>query len=93
MMRGGVVVKITSIGVNGINPYNKQTVNVKPKEAKTNVADKIEISTTAKALSTSLNYSTDRAQKVQKLKEEIQSGEYKVDAHKVAEDLLNYYRK
>lgn len=92
-MRGGVVVKITSIGVNGINPYNKQQVNIKPKETKPNVTDKIEISTTAKELSTSLNYSTDRAQKVQKLKEEIQSGEYKVDTHKVAEDLLNYYRK
>lgn len=85
--------KITSIGVNGINPYNKQQVNIKPKETKPNVTDKIEISTTAKELSTSLNYSTDRAQKVQKLKEEIQSGEYKVDTHKVAEDLLNYYRK
>lgn len=92
-MRGGVVVKITSIGVNGINPYNKQQVNIKPKETKLNVTDKIEISTTAKELSTSLNYSTDRAQKVQKLKEEIQSGEYKVNTHKVAEDLLNYYRK
>lgn len=92
-MRGGVVVKITSIGVNGINPYNKQQVNIKPKETKPNVTDKIEISTTAKELSTSLNYSTDRAQKIQKLKEEIQSGEYKVDTHKVAEDLLNYYRK
>lgn len=92
-MRGGVVVKITSIGVNGINPYNKQQVNIKPKETKPNVTDKIEISTTAKELSTSLNYSTDRAQKVQKLKEEIQSGEYKVNTHKVAEDLLNYYRK
>ena len=37
-------------------------------------------------------YSTERANHVQQLKKDIASGEYKVDARKVAEDMLKYYR-
>lgn len=84
--------KITSYNVNSINPYNKQQKNVKSIDSKSTFADKIEISTTAKEMSVSSTYSTERAEKVKKLKEEIQSGEYKVDARKVAEDMLKYYR-
>ncbi|MEL4024091.1 flagellar biosynthesis anti-sigma factor FlgM [Lysinibacillus endophyticus] len=84
--------KITSFNVNSVNPYNKQQRNVKTAEEKTTFTDKIEISTTAKEMSASSTYSAERAQRIQKLKEEIQSGEYQVDARKVAEDLLKYYR-
>jgi len=87
-------VKITSFGMNSINPYNKQQKSLKAAESKTAVnADKIEISTAAKEMSASSTYNSERAQKVQQLKEQIQSGNYRVDAHKVAEDMLNYYRK
>ena len=86
--------KITSFGMNSINPYNKQQKSLKAAESKTAVnADKIEISTAAKEMSASSTYNSERAQKVQQLKEQIQSGNYRVDAHKVAEDMLNYYRK
>ncbi len=37
-------------------------------------------------------YSTERAERVQQLKADIDSGEYKVNARKVAEDMLKYYR-
>ncbi len=84
--------KITSFNVNSINPYNKQQKNIKASSGKTSFTDKIEISATAKEMSVSSTYSTERAEKVKKLKEEIQSGEYKVDAKKVAEDMLKYYR-
>ena len=37
-------------------------------------------------------YSSERADHVQQLKKDIASGQYKVDARKVAEDMLKYYR-
>jgi len=87
-------VKITSFGMNSINPYNKQQKSLKAAESKTAVnADKIEISTAAKEMSASSTYNSERAQKVQQIKEQIQSGNYQVEAKKIAEDMLNYYRK
>lgn len=84
--------KINSFGVNSVNPYNNQQRNVKSTTGKSSFADKIEISTAAKEMQVSSNFGAERAEKVQKLKAEIQSGEYKVDARKVAEDMLKYYR-
>ncbi|RUL54181.1 flagellar biosynthesis anti-sigma factor FlgM [Lysinibacillus antri] len=84
--------KITSFSINSVNPYNKQQRSAKAASEKQAFADKIEISTTAKEMSASSTYSSERAQKVQQLKEKIQSGEYQVDARKVAEDMLKYYR-
>lgn len=84
--------KITSFSINSVNPYNKQQRAAKAASVNQVFADKIEISTTAKEMSASSTYSSERAQKVQQLKEKIQSGEYQVDARKVAEDMLKYYR-
>ncbi|MCP1143733.1 flagellar biosynthesis anti-sigma factor FlgM [Lysinibacillus endophyticus] len=81
--------KITPIQVNSVNPYNKQQRKINATATASTYADKIEISTTAKEMST---INTERAQKIQNLKEQIQTGEYKVDARKVAEDMLKYYR-
>jgi len=93
-LQGGIIVKITSFGMNSVNPYNKQQKNLKAAESKgAPSTDKIEISSAAKEMSTSSTYSAERAQKLQKLKEQIQSGEYQVDAQKVAENMLKYYRK
>lgn len=86
--------KITSFGVNSVNPYNKQQKSLKAAESKSVAAtDKIEISSAAKEMSASSTYSTERAQKIEQLKEQIHSGNYQVDSRKVAEDMLNYYRK
>ncbi len=84
--------KITSIGVNNVNPYNKQQQKLKSVSGQSPFADKIEISTAAKEMQGSSTYSAERAEKVEKLKAEIESGEYKVDARKVAADMLKYYR-
>ena len=85
--------KITSLNMNSINPYNKQLKNITTSEAKSKKqTDKIEISATAKEMSVSSKYSSERAQKVQQLKQQVQSGEYQVNTQKVAEDILKYYR-
>ena len=86
--------KITSHGIHSVNPYTKQQQNnIKPMNGKSTSVDKIEISSAAKEMQISSNYNTERTEKLQKLKEQIQTGEYKVDANKLAEDVLKYYRK
>ncbi|MBB5149717.1 MULTISPECIES: flagellar biosynthesis anti-sigma factor FlgM [Ureibacillus] len=84
--------KINPINTNSVNPYTKQQRNVNTVKAKNAFADRIEISDAAKEMQVVSDYSQERAEKIQKLKKEIQSGQYKVDAQKVAEDMLKYYR-
>ncbi|WP_332651798.1 flagellar biosynthesis anti-sigma factor FlgM [Lysinibacillus sp. 54212] len=84
--------KINTFGVNSINPYNQSNRQINDVKKGQSFADKLEISITAKEMQGTKNYNTERAERVEKLKEEIASGEYKVDARKVAEDMLKYYR-
>ncbi|MEG0258849.1 MAG: flagellar biosynthesis anti-sigma factor FlgM [Lysinibacillus sp.] len=84
--------KITTYGVNAVNAYKNQVRNVKSAENKASFADKIEISKAAQSMQGASTYSTERSERVQQLKADIESGEYKVDGRKVAEDMLKYYR-
>lgn len=84
--------KINNYGIQGINPYNNTKRTKETTTQGSSFADKLEISTAAKEMNVTSQIEAERAAKVQKLKEEIQSGEYKVDARKVAEDMLKYYR-
>ncbi|HAU34151.1 MAG TPA: flagellar biosynthesis anti-sigma factor FlgM [Lysinibacillus sp.] len=84
--------KITSYGINAVNAYKNQVRNVKSDTNKTSFVDKIEISKAAQDMKSVSTYNTERADRVQQLKKDIDSGEYKVDARKVAEDMLKYYR-
>ena len=85
--------KINQINLRALQTYN-QTRNVKKSEkAQTSFADKLEISKKAKEMQVSSTYEAERADKVNSLKEDIDSGNYKVDARKVAQDMLNYYRR
>ncbi|WP_054767427.1 flagellar biosynthesis anti-sigma factor FlgM [Lysinibacillus parviboronicapiens] len=84
--------KITSYGVNAVNAYKNQVRNVKAGDNKASFADKIEISKTAQEMQGVSTYSAERAERVQQLKADIASGDYKVNARQVAEDMLKYYR-
>ena len=84
--------KINPIKMNAINTYSVQQRTTKSVERSQSFADKIEISSAAKEMQGTSSYSTERADRVQKLKADIQSGEYQVNARKVAEDMLKYYR-
>ncbi|EON70426.1 flagellar biosynthesis anti-sigma factor FlgM [Lysinibacillus sphaericus] len=84
--------KITSYGVNAVNAYKNQVRNVKSGDNKASFADKIEISKTAQEMQGVSTYSAERAERVQQLKADIASGDYKVNARQVAEDMLKYYR-
>lgn len=85
--------KINPIGMQAINSYKNQARNVNNTKLNKTFADQIEISSQAKEMQETSTYANERATKVQKLKEEIQSGNYKVDARQVAEDMLKYYRR
>ncbi|MEK4424125.1 flagellar biosynthesis anti-sigma factor FlgM [Solibacillus sp. FSL K6-1523] len=85
--------KINPIGIQAINSYKNQTRPVNNTKTNPSFADQIEISSQAKEMQETSTYANERAERVQKLKEEIQSGNYKVDARQVAEDMLKYYRR
>ena len=85
--------KINPLGIRAIQSYN-QAQSVKKADNKGETfADKLEISSKAKEMQVTSSYETERAAKVNKLKEDINSGTYKVDARKVAQDMLKYYRR
>lgn len=86
------MMKINSFGVPAVNPYANQPRPAKEVKPGASFADKIEISSAAIEMQGTSTYETTRAERVQQLKADIQSGEYKVDANKVARDMLNYYR-
>lgn len=80
--------------VTGSNPYNKN-------QAKTNVLsgfskqkDQLTISAEAKALLEELNskHHLERQAKVAELKEKIESGNYKIEADKIADKLLEWWK-
>ncbi|MGR6898139.1 flagellar biosynthesis anti-sigma factor FlgM [Rummeliibacillus sp. TYF-LIM-RU47] len=86
--------KIQNYGVNKVNPYQNQSLKTeKLKKSTVNMTDQIEISSAAKDLQGIKSYSTDRAERIDQIKEQVESGNYKVDANKLASDLLRYYRK
>ena len=85
--------KINNVGVNAVNPYKRQAQKLDATEqTKKQSTDQLQISSVAKELQSS-SYATERSERVQQLKVEIESGNYKVDAKKVAADLLSFYRK
>ena len=85
--------KINLIGLQAINSYKNQARPVKQTDANKSFSDQIEISSKAKEMQATSTYANERAERLQKLKEEIDSGNYKVDARQVAEDMLKYYRR
>lgn len=84
--------KINSIGMNSVNPYKKQQRSIKTGQNKTTFSDTLEISNAAKEMQVQSSYSLERTEKVNKIKAQIESGEYQVNARQVAEDMLKYYR-
>ena len=85
--------KINPIGLQAINSYKKQARTEKTENVQKSFADHIEISSKAKVMQATNTYANERAERIKQLKADIDSGEYKVDAKQVAEDMLKYYRR
>ncbi|WCK54201.1 flagellar biosynthesis anti-sigma factor FlgM [Aneurinibacillus sp. Ricciae_BoGa-3] len=74
-------------GIQPVNPYNKQ--NAKLEEAnRTRGQDKLEISPEALDLHKTQETEAQRAERIAKLKQQVQAGTYRVDADKVAEKII-----
>lgn len=79
-------------GASLINAYQKH--NQKPAIDKSNASskkDQVQISEQAKAMLESKTTDPARQEKVQQLKSQVQSGEYKVDSQKVAEKIYQFW--
>ena len=86
--------KINKINIPAINPY--KTNQLKAEQAKEQAkikTDKLEISSEAKKLSETSPITTERNERVQQLKAQIESGNYKVDSETLASNLIKYYKK
>jgi negative regulator of flagellin synthesis FlgM len=80
--------------IGGVNPYRKDEVR-KPGESKgtgQSRKDEVQISSEAKELMASQMKDPARAEKLESLKQSVNDGTYKVDARKLAEKLLPYFK-
>jgi negative regulator of flagellin synthesis FlgM len=85
--------KIQKFNVPAINPYKANELKAEQSKQKTQLkADKIEISSEAKQLSELSSYSVERNERIQEIKAQVDSGNYKIDAEKLAENLIKYYK-
>ncbi|MDS9470323.1 flagellar biosynthesis anti-sigma factor FlgM [Sporosarcina pasteurii] len=86
--------KINRINIPAVNPYRTNELKVgKSAQHSAQQQDKIEISSKAKQLSEMNSYGAERKDHVQKIKEQIEAGTYKVNAEEVAKSLIDYYKK
>lgn len=79
--------------IGAINPYQRNIeTGYKEEQKKSRRKDEVSISPEAMEM---LNRSsdTDRVKKIQELKQQVASGTYRVDADKIAEKLLPYFKQ
>lgn len=85
--------KINNYGVNPVNPYKNQQLKTEAtKKAAMNFSDQLEISSEAKDLQGIKDFAATRVDKVQAIKNQLEAGTYKVDADRLANDLLKHFR-
>lgn len=85
--------KITNIGLNQVNPYKRnQQQTEKAQQTMRPTTDQLEISSAAKSMQTKSPVEVNQAERVARIKAQIDAGTYKVDAKKLASNILNYYR-
>jgi negative regulator of flagellin synthesis FlgM len=76
-----------------VNPYQRQFNKTEQAAKATNKKDKVEISLAAKELQEATKFETARQEKIERLKQQIQTGTYQIDEKAIAESILNYYFK
>jgi len=82
---------IHRIGSTNVNPYQRQMNKLEQSAKTTGKKDKVEISQAAKELQEASKLEAIRQEKIEQLKQQVQTGTYTVDAKAVAESVWNYY--
>ncbi|MGP4078948.1 flagellar biosynthesis anti-sigma factor FlgM [Pseudalkalibacillus sp. R45] len=85
--------KINRYGNISNNPYKHQLNKPAESQQQQVKQDKIQISKEALEMQKNQGTSTERAEKIERLKNEIQSGNYQVDSGKVAKKFLDFWTK
>ncbi|WP_075982962.1 flagellar biosynthesis anti-sigma factor FlgM [Bacillus massilinigeriensis] len=86
--------KINNFGTSGINPYKRQMNKLDAaNKASQKVTDKIEISSAAKEMQHVSQISVQRQARVEELKNQVQSGSYKVQTDEVASSIIDFFTK
>lgn len=75
------------------NPYRKQIEKQEKANDAQHKKDKLEISQVAKEMQESTKLEAARQEKVNELKQKIESGDYKVDPYAVAKKFYEYWSK
>ncbi|MFD1736802.1 flagellar biosynthesis anti-sigma factor FlgM [Bacillus salitolerans] len=83
--------KINNINSMNVNPYKKNVNKLPNVERSSAKADKVEISSAAQELRQTSKVVTERLDKVEALRQQVQSGNYSVDAEAVAKSVLQYF--
>ncbi|ASV68255.1 flagellar biosynthesis anti-sigma factor FlgM [Cytobacillus sp. FSL W7-1323] len=79
---------------NQVNPYQRQANMTKQVEqAKTNQADKLEISSKALEMQKTSQSDPARQAKVEQLKMQVENGTYHVDANELAKSLVQHFQQ
>jgi negative regulator of flagellin synthesis FlgM len=76
------------------NPYNKQAQDMKQESVQSAYKkDEIQISDEAKKLLSSSKFEQERTEKVNEIKQQVESGHYQVNTSKIAKSILDFWRK
>lgn len=85
--------KINNFGTHRVNPYNRQINKMDEMKKAEKPVDKVEISSTAKAMQQLSDVEQQRAKKVEELKIQVENGTYKPNPQEIAKSIANFYSK
>jgi negative regulator of flagellin synthesis FlgM len=85
--------KINNFGTHRVNPYNRQMNKLDELKKAEKPVDKVEISSTAKAMQQVTEVEQQRAKKVEDLKIQVQNGTYKPNPQEIAKSIADFYSK
>jgi negative regulator of flagellin synthesis FlgM len=85
--------KINSTGFNKIQFYQNQLKIAENQQFKQKKEDQVEISSQAKDLQSASKILSDREERVQQLKQQVQEGSYEINPSTIAEKMINYFSK
>ncbi|WP_373893385.1 flagellar biosynthesis anti-sigma factor FlgM [Virgibacillus sp. CBA3643] len=85
--------KINGSNHTNFNPYKNQIQKQAEIKNDTNKKDQIEISSAAKQLQENEKANAKRASYVQEIKNQVESGEYKVNHEKTAQKMIDFWSK
>lgn len=85
--------KINGSNQTNFNPYKNQVQKQAEIKNEVNKKDQIEISSEAKQLQESEKPNAKRASYVQEIKNQVDSGEYKVNHEKTAEKMIDFWSR